>query len=113
LQEGIWTWAAIDADNRLIAGWIVGDRRLGIANIAVVSKPGSHNALTLREVLAMRRKFDVDTSAAVLTAPRKKTAKPLRTSPFLLKRFYMRTKVIRIATAWKRPSVGHGRARDN
>jgi transposase-like protein len=33
LQEGIWTWAAIDADNRLIAGWIVGDRRLGIASI--------------------------------------------------------------------------------
>jgi hypothetical protein len=55
-----------------------------------------------------------DGSAAVLgAARRKKTAKPLRTSPFLLKRFYKRTKVIRIATAWKRPSVGHGRARDH
>jgi hypothetical protein len=50
--------------------------------------------------------------AAVLNAAQKKTAKPLRASPFLLKRFYMRTKVIRIATAWKRPSVGYGRARD-
>lgn len=43
----------------------------------------------------------------------KETAKPSRTSPFLLKRFYRRTKVIRIATALERPSVGYGRARDN
>ena len=43
----------------------------------------------------------------------KETAEPSRASPFLLKHFYRRIKVIRIATALERPSVGHGRARDN
>ena len=38
-------------------------------------------------------------------------AEPLRTPPFLLERSYVRTKVIRTATASERPSVGPGRAR--
>src|SRR5512139_3961448 len=40
-------------------------------------------------------------------------AEPSRAPPFLLERFYLRTKVIRTATASERPSVGPGRARDN
>jgi hypothetical protein len=36
-----------------------------------------------------------------------------RTPPFLLDHYYVRTKVIRTATASERPSVGPGRARDN
>jgi hypothetical protein len=47
----------------------------------------------------------------MLRKGRKKTAKPLRASPFLLKRFYTRTKVIRAATALERPAVGYGRTR--
>ncbi len=39
-------------------------------------------------------------------------AEPSRTPPFLLEQHYVRTKVIRTATASERPSVGPGRARD-
>jgi hypothetical protein len=60
-----------------------------------------------------RAGFICQRSCDVFGSAKKKTAKPSRTSPFLLKRFDMRTKVIRIATALERPSVGHGRARDN
>lgn len=46
-------------------------------------------------------------------ADAKKTAESARTPPFLLEHHYVRTKVIRIATASERPSVGPDRARDN
>jgi hypothetical protein len=42
----------------------------------------------------------------------KKLAESLRTPPFLLEHYDIRTKVIRTATASERPSVGPGRARD-
>ena len=37
----------------------------------------------------------------------------MRTPPFLLEHYYVRTKVIRTATASERPSAGSDRARDN
>ncbi len=52
-------------------------------------------------------------SGCALAGGTKKRAESAWTPPFPLERFYVRTKVIRMATASERPSAGLGRARDN